>query len=97
MATVKQYVNGSLVKLVATFTDDTDVHVDPDTVTVKVKLLGSATIDTPAVVKDTTGVYHSLYSTIGKAAGPYYYRWEGVGTVQAAGEGRFTLLPSKVV
>ena len=84
------YLDGNLVVLKASFTDQTGDPADPDTVVCKVKR-PSGVIDLPAVIKDSVGNYQAQYSLTGLAAGSYAYRWDGTGAVQASGVGSFNV------
>ena len=81
------YVVGQQIRLTATFTTQAGAPVDPTTVVCKVHDANAA-LSTPAVVKDSTGVYHSDI-TITKPAGTWYYRFEGTGAAVGANEASF--------
>jgi hypothetical protein len=81
------YVVGQQIRLSAAFTTSAGIPVDPTAVTCKVRD-GAGASTTPAVVKDSTGVYHADI-LITKPAGTWYYRFEGVGAAIGAGETSF--------
>lgn len=90
------YISGTLVRTTATFKDITGTLADPDAATVKYKA-GSASTQTPAATKDSTGVYHYDIDTSG-FTGPgtltYTVEWAGTGAVQAVSSSTFTVEPA---
>lgn len=72
-------------------------RTDPTTVTLKVKGPSGATdsyvYSSGDVTKDYVGVYSKALTL--SSAGTYYYRWEGTGAAQTAGEGQFSVRPSQ--
>lgn len=61
---------------------------DPDTVTVRVRK-PDGTLVSGAAVHDTTGTYH--YDVDVDQPGPWRFAFMGVGTVQAAEDGTFSV------
>lgn len=96
--THNDYLIGSVVRLSAAFTSAAGAAIDPATVTLKIKdPAGTITAYTYAaaqVVKDAVGSYHYDYTPV--ASGRYTYRWESAGAGQAAGEGVFDVLASRI-
>ena len=84
-------------KLQATFHAN-GALTDPDNVELQIKTPAGTTsshvygVD-GNVVQDSTGVYYYLLQLT--AAGTYYYRWEGSGTLYAGGEEGLIVSPSK--
>ena len=81
------YDIGDTIRLTATFTVS-DAVTDPTTITLKVKdpvgTITSYTYAAGTVTKASTGVYtKDIALTL---SGPYFYRWEGTGTVPTADE-----------
>ena len=97
MASANSYLVGMLVNLKAVFTDSDGNPVDPDTVVCKVRVPTVSDLALLTIIKDSVGVYQSNYSLVDAIPGTYLYRWEGTGTVQAAGEGSFRVVKSKVI
>lgn len=85
------YDKGDLVRLTATFRDSANALVDPSTVTLKIhKPDGSTIIRTYAgatITRSSLGVFYSDLNC--DFAGTVYYRWEGAGAAQAAGQSSF--------
>ena len=81
------YDIGDLVRISGAFTV-ASAATDPTTVTLKVKdpvnTTTSYTYALAEVTKDSTGNYHKDLSAT--KAGTWYYRWEGTGTCETAGE-----------
>lgn len=89
---VNQYDVGDLVTVSAEFRSRAGVLTDPTTVVVKYQAPDttetSKTYGTDVeVVKDSTGCYHLDIDVT--AAGTWYYRFNGSGAIQAAGEQSF--------
>lgn len=89
------YDVGDKVRLSAAFTDENEVATDPTTVTVRYRKPDESTVvkvhvTDAEVVKDSTGNYHIDISV--DAAGKWFYRWEGTGTLEAAGDASFVAL-----
>ena len=84
------YDIGDLVRVTGTFTV-ADVATDPTTVTLRVLAPGGTvtayTLALSEVTKSGTGVYYKDITIT--AAGIWYYRWLGTGTVVSAGESEF--------
>lgn len=98
------YSTGADVRVSVAFTDINNQPGDPTTITLRVRdPLGNITVSVFAasnIVKDSTGNYHfdvTLPLTSAAAAGAWYYRWEGTGSVTATSEGEFLVQPSKIV
>ena len=94
---INVYDIGDLVRLAVTFQDATCTDQDPSSILVRVKAPdGTVTVlNSPTVVKDAVGQYHADFSVT--EAGYYYYRWEGTGTLQAAGEVAFRVRESRIL
>jgi len=86
---------GNLVKVKATFKDEHNEKGDPATVQVAVKE-PSSTVTTyvygtdPELVRESMGVYYILIDTTDNA-GEWQFVWNSSGTLQAAGQTRFTV------
>jgi hypothetical protein len=93
---MKTYLQGNRVLVSVSFRAGGTL-VDPDAV-----ILEFAPPDTEKttwqygsddeVVKDSTGRYHAEIDA--DTPGIWYYRWHSTGDGQAAGQGRFKVLPS---
>jgi hypothetical protein len=85
------YCVGCESRLEARFTNAAGELADP--VTVQLHVMNPSKVktvhETPAVVKDSTGVYH--YDLLLTKAGVWHYRWVGAGVVTAAAEGSLTV------
>lgn len=71
-------------------------RVDPTVTTLKVRdPSGATTSYTTATLSsaDGMGMFSQDVSTTG--AGTYYYRWQGTGAAETAGEGQFNVRPSQ--
>ena len=86
---------GNLIKVRATFKDDTQVKMDPTVVTLHVK--NPADTETsyvygtdPEVVRESQGVYYMLLDTTAQP-GEWMFVWNSTGTLQAAGQTKFTV------
>ncbi len=90
------YDIGDLVKLTSTFTNYLGQLSDPSNVVLKVHP-PSGVVETPSVTHASTGVYFYLYSLTDKESGKYFFRFEGTGGVQAAGESYFRVRQSHVL
>jgi hypothetical protein len=90
------YDKGDLVRVKATFTVNA-VLTDPTTITLKVKdpegTVTTYTYAGGAVSKTSTGLYYKDVSVTND--GMWYYRFEGTGTVQSAGESSFRVRKSE--
>jgi hypothetical protein len=87
MTVVNEYDIGDLVRVEAVFSLD-DVNTDPSVVKLTIVNPASETwiyYDTsPEMMHTASGMYHLEFIPSGHGA--WYARWEGYGTVQAAGE-----------
>lgn len=98
--TYNEYYPGNLVRVDGNFTDENNAPADPSTVSVKVRTpAGASTTYTygvdPEVIKDSVGNYHiDLQPDL---EGTWYYRWEGTGSIRAAGDWRFYVKDSVFV
>lgn len=95
--TINTYQKGDLPRLTALFKNSAGTATDPTTVRFKYTTPAGATTTLVygvdgALVKDSTGNYHVDLSLT--AAGMWFYRWEGEGTVQSVQEGELTVEPS---
>lgn len=94
-----QYDVGDLIECSGAFTDADGLPLDPDVVLFKVRTpAGVSTTYTygapdGVVVRDGPGLYHAEVSIT--AAGRWYYRWQGTGTGQSAGETWFSVKSSQ--
>jgi hypothetical protein len=72
-------------------------RTDPTTVSLKVRgpsgSTASYTYGEATVSKESVGIYSKSVSL--SSAGTYYYRWQGTGDAETAGEGQFTVRPSQ--
>lgn len=94
------WLAGSLVRVSAAFTvPDGTVNgrpADPAAITLRYQPYPGAEVvevaypDAP-VTRDGTGLYHADLDTTTSPGGKFTYVWAGAGTVQAAGEGMFTV------
>lgn len=87
--TINAYDVGDAVRFSVTFQDLNGTNVDPDTVVFKTKnpagTISTYTYGSDAeVVKDSTGKYHC--DIVVGSEGFWFARWEGSGTVYAAGD-----------
>ena len=85
------------MRLSVSFYDLASALADPTAVTVKYRDPATMAITSVAVpggggVKDATGLYHYDLSLTKK--GDWYFRWEGTGTVAAAGESYVSAAPT---
>lgn len=86
--TPENYPFGNIVKLTATFYDNTSAFADPTTVTLQVKTPdGTVTSFTPT--RDSSGNYHYDYQTVQSGFTQYYFA--GTGALIAAGNGSFNV------
>lgn len=81
---------GEIPRITATFTDATGANVDPGALVVKIKtpagVVTTYTFGAGAfITKDGVGVYHIDLNLT--AEGSWFYRFEGTGANQVAGEG----------
>jgi hypothetical protein len=87
-----KYYVGDLIRLSITFSDSDGTQIDPDAVTCYHQDPSSNIaelvygVDTD-VIKSDTGAYYVDVSV--DESGNWYYRWKGVGTLDAATQGRF--------
>ena len=85
-----------LVRISASFTDSDGEATDPTAVTFRIKdPSGTVTPHTGDVEHDGDGEYH--LDVEAGAAGEWFYRVEGAGAVQEAGEGSFVVRTSLVI
>lgn len=96
MASSTQVRVGTKVRLFAAFTTIGGAPTAPTAVTCQVSR-PDGTVDTVATTATTTGCYYGDYSTTGRDAGTYTFRFSGTGTCEAAGESTFTVLESGVI
>lgn len=98
MATINSYDKGDQVQLTGTFRDTASALIDPSVITFRLWTPdgGSTALvygTDAAVVKSTTGTYYVNWTV--SSPGDYVYRWEGTGSVIAAGEYRFRARASR--
>lgn len=92
MTTVNSYFIGEKVRVSVSFTNSDDALTDPDTVTLNIRNpdgdLQQVLYSPGDIVRVGTGLYR--YDIAPADVGGYWhYRWEGVGTVEAAHEATF--------
>jgi hypothetical protein len=93
------YDTGDVARVSCTFTNPAGAFADPTTVRAKYKAPGQATVTKTylvdsEVIRDSAGKFHmDMALTL---AGTWRYRWEGEGTIVAAGEGAFMVDPTGV-
>ena len=93
--TVNTYDKGDGVRLQATFTVSS-VNTDPTTVTLRVKDAGGTItvyVHPASITKLVTGIYYKDISVSND--GVWYYRFEGTGACEAAGEYSFIVRTSE--
>jgi len=101
MATVTVYTYdvGDMIRCSVRFATIAGVNTDPTVVTFRwLDPSGNAASDvfgTPGslVVQDAVGLYHRDVSI--DEEGQWFYRWEGTGVIQGAGEKSFLIRDSK--
>jgi hypothetical protein len=93
---VNTYDKGDSVRLKCTFTVNS-VNTDPTTITLRVKDSdGTIAVYTYAggtITKSAVGIYYKDVTVSND--GIWYWRYEGTGTVIAAGESSFIVRPSE--
>ena len=93
------YDRGDVVRLTANFTNLSNTPSDPSAVILRIKQPDASisvhNFPSGDIVKDSTGVYHFDLSI--SDSGDYYYRFEGTGSVQAAGETLFHVRRSDII
>lgn len=87
---VNEYDIGDGIVLEATFSKD-GAPADPTTVVCKLRLPDRSIVELPTQ-PDGAGDFKATY--LATTHGDHYYRFEGVGAVEAAGERRFVVRPS---
>lgn len=85
---IGSYDQGSLIQLTGTFRNAAGALTDPSSVTCTVRDPAGNTT-TPTASKGSTGVWNATVDLTGAVAGLWWYRFAGVGTVQAAEENTF--------
>jgi hypothetical protein len=89
------YDRGDLVRVVATFVNSVSVTQDPATVVMRILAPGTSVVTwvygAGSVVRDATGAYHVDVNLIGAPCGDWTYRFDGLGSGQAAGETTFNV------
>ena len=93
-----EYDIGDKVRATVTFRNISDVLTDPTTIIIRTKTTAdveaSFTYGVDAeVIKSSTGIYYMDITTT--AAGNYFYRGVGTGTLVAAGESFFVVRASE--
>jgi len=99
--TINRYTAGSLVRLTAEFTDLAKAPTDPTTVLFSYRNPDGVItrhswsgVD-GVIVQDGTGLFHAdIPQPV--ISGVWYYRWEGTGAVDAAGEHKFYIEQSRL-
>lgn len=91
---MSSYLEGNIVKLTASFTDEDGDAADPTTVVLKIRKPDGTLEEDITPTNDAVGSYSYTYTpaTVGK----YYYRFEGTGAIVAADDGDFRVSKSKV-
>lgn len=100
IATLTNYDVGDKVRSSVAFTNSSDVATDPTAITFAWRIEGGTVITFTSgvdaeLVNDSTGNYHVDLTLA--AAGIYYIRWLGTGTVAASDEDTWVCIPSRVV
>ena len=94
--TANTYDKGDLIRVQGTFKVNS-VLTDPTTVTLKVKdpdsTITTYTYAGGTITKSSTGIYYKDVSVSNDGA--WYYRFEGTGACQAAGEKTFLVRKSE--
>ena len=92
---INEYDLGDVVVLSAAFTVG-GAGTDPTSVVCRVKQ-PDGVVETPTVVPGTPndGLYTAAFTP--DQEGHHYYRWEGTGAAQSAGEGEFVVRVSRVL
>ena len=88
----EEHFVGMQRKLRVSFKDNAAVLTDPTVVTFNMKdgagtLLAFVNGTDAEVIKETTGIYHVLYTVI--VAGRHFWGWKGTGSLIAAAETSF--------
>ena len=95
--THKIYEKGNEAKVSVSFVDASGNATDPTVVELKVKKPSGLIIiyvySLDEVTKSTTGSYYK--DLLLDESGVWFYRWEGIGAVNAAGESKFEVAPSE--
>lgn len=81
------YTIGNTVRLSVEFLDAAGALVDPTDVTCRLRGPESLAAISLPVTKESVGKYHA--DALAEAAGVWFYRFAGSGTVDAAVEGSF--------
>ena len=95
------YDIGDAVRISAAFTNTSDVATDPTTITLNYRDPSDGSITTLVygvdgeVVKESTGNYYADLEP--DAAGVWFYKWEGSGSVTATVEGFYKVRESNVL
>jgi len=92
---MSNYVVGTQLRLIATFTDVNGNLVDPTSVTLYVKDPTGAVSTIVGVIRQGPGVYYFDYYFV--ISGVFHYRYVGTGAVVAANEGTISIKKSDVV
>jgi len=92
---MSNYVVGTQLRLIATFTDVNGNLVDPTSVTLYVKDPTGSVSTIGNVIRQSIGVYYFDYSFV--TSGVFHYRYVGAGAVVAANEGTISIKKSDVV
>lgn len=95
MATPNTYDVGAKPTLTGTFYNASNALTDPTTVTCTVRD-PAGVVTTPAVTHVSTGVYTATLDLTSATPGLWWYRFQGVGTLQAAEEATFFVEASNV-
>ncbi len=92
MSIENTYDEGAEVAIRAAFRDESEALVDPSLVVARVRA-PDGTVTLPVVSRDSAGLYHA--DVVADQYGTWYYRFEGSGTFQAAGESGFGVRRSR--
>ena len=101
MTSYNTYDVGDVVRVSAAFTNASDVAADPTTVKLYYRDPSDGTIteleygQDAEIVKESTGNYYADLEP--DAAGVWFYKWEGSGSVTATVEGFYKVRESNVL
>lgn len=95
------YLQGNVVRLLASFTNSAGTPVDPSSLTLyhgvirpQASAVQSLVYGQNSIVRASVGVFYSDVPV--NSSGDWRYRWEGLGDNQAAIEGGFSVSPWSV-
>lgn len=92
------FLKGQVARLSLTTKENTELK-DPSSLLLKIKVNSIITTYTdstnPSIVKDAVGLYHLDLDL--ETVGTHYFRWEGSGLTNGAGEGVFLVKESSLI